>query len=494
MRSSATAEDLPDLSFAGQQDTYLNVSGQAALLEAVRSCWGSLWTARAIGYRAHNGLPQDGVSLAVVVQAMVQAEAAGVLFTANPLTGRRTESAIDATLGLGEALVSGQVEPDHYLVESASGRIVAKQLGAKVGPGAGGDRRSLQALPDGAIAALAGLGERVEAYFGIPQDIEWTWAAGELALVQSRPITSLYPLPAGMEPAGPLRVLGSFGAFQGMLDPLTPLGSDALRSLAASTACLLDYDVTWETQGVFRQAGERLWIDLTALLRNGFGRRLLHAALGQVEPSVREALLQVWDDPRLGVTSERPSVRTIRTAARLLLPLAGRLALALARPEAAQREAAKSVGRAIRWYETLSAEAHSLEQRLALLDEIAVSIRKFLLPGLFPRFVPGMASLYRLYRVCDELPAGRQVALELLRGLPNNVTTEMDLALWEAARRIQRDAAANEAFLTRAQPQPGASIPGKGPAARRAAGARRIPVTLRDARARRDRHGPAEMA
>ncbi len=233
-----------------------------------------------------------------------------------------------------------------------------------------------------------------------------------------------------------------------MLDPLTPLGSDALRSLAASTARLLDYDMTWETQGAFRQAGERLWIDLTALLRSGFGRRLLHAALGQVEPSVREALLQVWDDPRLAVTSERPSGRTIRTAARLLLPLAGRLALALVRPEAAQREAAKSVGRAIRWYEMQSVGAQTLEQRLALLDEIAVSVRKFLLPGLFPRFVPGMASLYRLYRLCDELPAGRQLALELLRGLPNNVTTEMDLTLWEAARCIQRDTAAREAFQT----------------------------------------------
>ncbi len=178
VRSSATAEDLPDLSFAGQQETFLNVAGPDAVLDAMRACWASLWTARAIGYRARNGIPREGLSLAVVVQAMVQAEAAGVLFTVNPLTGRRTESAIDATLGLGEALVSGQVEPDHYLVESASGRIVAKQLGAKIGPGAGADLRSTQALPDRAIAELVGLGQRVEAYFGGPQDIEWTWAAG----------------------------------------------------------------------------------------------------------------------------------------------------------------------------------------------------------------------------------------------------------------------------------------------------------------------------
>ena len=116
VRSSATAEDLPDLSFAGQQDTYLNVIGENALLKAVVRCWGSLWTARAIGYRARNGIGQNDVALAVVVQAMIPSEAAGVLFTVNPLSGKRTEIVIDATLGLGEALVSGKVEPDHYVV------------------------------------------------------------------------------------------------------------------------------------------------------------------------------------------------------------------------------------------------------------------------------------------------------------------------------------------------------------------------------------------
>ena len=186
VRSSATAEDLPDFSFAGQQDTFLNVLGDDALLDAVRECWSSLWTARAIGYRARNSIDQSAVSLAVVVQEMVQSEVSGVLFTANPLSGRRTETVIDATLGLGEALVSGLVQPDHYVTETASGRILEKRLGAKAtiirGVAGGGtvteaaDARGQQALSDKAIAAVTALGKRVADFYASPQDLEWAYA------------------------------------------------------------------------------------------------------------------------------------------------------------------------------------------------------------------------------------------------------------------------------------------------------------------------------
>ena len=265
--------------------------------------------------------------------------------------------------------------------------------------------------------------------------------------MQSRPVTSLYPLPDEHRSSRAIwRVLASFGAFQGVLDPLTPLGIDALRTLAATAAQLLKYDVTWETQGALKVAGQRLFLDLTALLRNGFGRRLLHGALGQVEPATGEAILQIWDDSRLAVTRERPSPRVLRRIAPLILPLAGRFLLALARPEAAQREAEQSVGMAIAYYEGLAAETHTLSQRLDLLNKIAGTIRKFLLVHLFPRFVPGMIALNRLYRLSDEVPEGRQLALEVLRALPHNVTTEMDLALWDTARHIRQNPAALAGF------------------------------------------------
>src|SRR5439155_21835988 len=128
VRSSATAEDLPDMSFAGQQETYLNMRGETMVLDAVKRCWASLWTARAIGYRARHGIPPEEVSLAVVVQELVPADAAGILFTANPLTGAREQVMINAAWGLGEAIVGGQVTPDTVVLDKASGALISQEI------------------------------------------------------------------------------------------------------------------------------------------------------------------------------------------------------------------------------------------------------------------------------------------------------------------------------------------------------------------------------
>ena len=190
VRSSATAEDLPDLSFAGQQDTYLNVVGIEQLLAAVINCWSSLWTARAIGYRIRNHINHEEAALAVIVQEMIQSEASGVLFTANPLTGLRSESVIDATLGLGEALVSGQVEPDHYVVNVLNNQIVSKTIGEKKissrGKAGGGvevieeSAEARQALSDEDILQVAAVGQQSQNEYDFLQDIEWALADGKL--------------------------------------------------------------------------------------------------------------------------------------------------------------------------------------------------------------------------------------------------------------------------------------------------------------------------
>ncbi len=445
VRSSATAEDLPDLSFAGQQDTYLNVSGVDALLAAVVDCWGSLWTGRAIGYRARNGISHKDISLAVVTQAMAPAEAAGVLFTANPLTGLRSETVIDATLGLGEALVAGQVEPDHYVVDVTGNAIIEKRLGSKGAE----ENRSRQALPDAAILDLAALAARVQASFGAPQDIEWTWGEGRLALVQARPITSLYPLPDDL-PADDLRVLGSFGAFQGVVGPFTPLGQDALRHLFAQMGRSFGYPHTHETQGVLRIAGERLWVDLTGALRNRIGRRLAVGALGQVEPGIRAAMLPLLDDPRLAPRSSGFNPDMMRRLAPAFLTLAPRFVRTLIVPDKSRAEAEAGVEAKLAEFATAAAAARTLADRLALLDAITASVRDFMFRLLLPRFAPGMASLYHLYALTRDLPGGRQRALEVTRGLPHNVTTEMDLALWQTAQRIQADDAAARTLAERA--------------------------------------------
>ncbi|KCZ71385.1 phosphoenolpyruvate synthase/pyruvate phosphate dikinase [Candidatus Methanoperedens nitroreducens] len=205
VRSSATAEDLPGAAFAGQQDTFLNVIGEEALLDAVRRCWASLWTDRAVTYRRRRGIDQRAVKLAIVIQHMVPADVAGVMFTANPVTGARDEIVIDANPGLGEAVVSGLVTPDHFVMRKQwlSWRIIERHHGKRevlIRPRTeGGTERvsfgskgALQpALPDPALRQLARLGLAIQQHFGNPQDIEWVWSGGKFFIVQSRPITAL---------------------------------------------------------------------------------------------------------------------------------------------------------------------------------------------------------------------------------------------------------------------------------------------------------------
>ena len=221
VRSSATAEDLPQAAFAGQQETFLNIQGEQEVLKAVRACWASLWSERAILYRAHQNVDQTAVKLAVVVQEMVPADAAGVMFTANPISGARDELVIDSSQGLGEAVVSGSVTPDHFIVNKRSGRVKEQQSGkreivirAKVGGGTEQvsthqEITGLATLPTLALKRLWKLGVEIERHYGAPQDIEWAWVhdgskRGELFVLQSRPVTAL---PEPLRVSGPMRLV-----------------------------------------------------------------------------------------------------------------------------------------------------------------------------------------------------------------------------------------------------------------------------------------------
>jgi pyruvate,water dikinase len=256
VRSSATAEDLAGASFAGQQETYLNVRGQEALLEAIRRCWASLWTARAMAYRARQGIAAATLSLAVVVQEMVEAEAAGVMFTANPANGRRDEAVIGAAWGLGESVVSGSVTPDDIVVRKGTGRVVSRETadqevmsvysehGTEDRPVPEARRRQ-QVLDDETAAELARYGARIEAHYGAPQDIEWALSGGEVFVVQARAITAL-PEPAADPPTEwpipyPHGLYFRASIVEQMPDPLSPLFADLIdgsvtRSLSALMA------------------------------------------------------------------------------------------------------------------------------------------------------------------------------------------------------------------------------------------------------------------
>ena len=476
VRSSATAEDLPEMSFAGQQDTYLNVTGDDALLRAVIDCWSSLWTGRAISYRARNGIQHESVSLAVVVQAMVDAEAAGVLFTANPLTGLRSETVIDATLGLGEALVAGQVEPDHYVVDALAGQIVSRAVGAKADstrskPGGGTvtaaeAQTGRPALGDEQILALAALGQRVADLYGAPQDIEWAWAQDTLHLLQARPVTSLYPVPQGLPPE-PLKVLLSFGAVQGMLEPMTRLGRDVIYELIVAAAGLFGMRVTGATQTVLFTAGERLWINITPLLRNTAGRKAARVALPFVDPAAAEALAPIWDDPRLQPERQGVSLRARLQLARFLLPVAGNVALNLLSPHRRRRLIVEHGERLLdKTGAYCAALAGDRRARLAQLARLLPETVDKHVPRVFRLFVSGVASgmvSLNLLRVLignhppgtGSLPGNRDRKpsspwddrlLAVTRGLPNNPTTEMDLTLWQVAQAIRGDADSHGAF------------------------------------------------
>jgi pyruvate,water dikinase len=447
VRSSATAEDLPEASFAGQQDTLLNVSGDAALLRAVVRCWSSLWTARAIGYRTRNAISHQSAALAVVVQEMVESESAGVLFTANPLTGKRTETVVDAALGLGEALVSGQVEPDHYVVDPVGGRILSKTLGSKAiairGRPDGGtetftqDATSTQALPDRAIIELAALGQFVARLFGVPQDIEWAWAGGKLILLQARPITSLFPLPDGMA-VEPLQVLLSVGAVQGMLDPMTPLGRDVFLTGAANLAKLIGQNETLGTQHFLAVAAERLFMNVTSPLSNPRARPLIRKALTMAEPGAAQALERLLADLPLARQRRLITLGTVVRIAPLFVRIIGNIGYNVLWPNAGRRRIQRRIEVVIKSFQADCAATTTLGERVALCEALFRSASR-LAPILMPGLAAGLGALQIIHYLAADLPDAQRQILETTRGLPHNVTTEMDLELWQTAAVIRAD-------------------------------------------------------
>jgi len=455
VRSSATAEDLPHASFAGQQDTYLNVVGEEALLDAVRRCWASLWTDRAVSYRAANGMDPRSVRLAVAVQRMVEAAVAGVLFTANPVTGRRRQAVIDASPGLGEAVVSGAVNPDHFVVNTAKGEILERRLGDKriavrASAGGGTQRFELEAREDEAsleedqILALAALGERVEEHYEAPQDMEWAIDGdGRIWLLQARPITTLYPLPASEDDL--LRVYFSVNVVQGVYRPLTPMGIQALRLFASSVATLAGRQPRDPYAGPdsFNEAGGRIFIDVTRALRTTFGRGLLDRLTQVGEARTTPILRSLAADLRL---APQPTPRWSTLRAVLLLLIRGRILLrvvqALARPESARARAMRVAAE----FRTAgeASESASAAERLDAVERVLLGGPPRILPALPPAVGTGFIAGALAGKLLGSLATDDERRI-VLRALPHNPTTEMDLALWRLAEEVRGDPASARA-------------------------------------------------
>lgn len=286
VRSSATAEDLPTASFAGQQDTYLNIIGKEAILKHISKCWASLFTERAVIYRLQNGFDHRKVHLSVVVQKMVFPQAAGILFTADPVTSNRKVLSIDASFGLGEAMVSGLVNSDNYKV--CNSKLIDKKISTKklaiyalkdggtkkqeIEP----ERQNRQALTDEKILQLERIGRKIEEHFGSPQDIEWCLVDDTFYIVQSRPITTLFPTPEANDQEN--HVYLSVGHQQMMTDAMKPLGLSFWLLM---------------TPASMRTAGARLFVDVTPMLASSTGRRTIIDVLGKSDPLIKDALTTI---------------------------------------------------------------------------------------------------------------------------------------------------------------------------------------------------------
>ncbi|WP_150271339.1 phosphoenolpyruvate synthase [Paenibacillus tepidiphilus] len=429
VRSSATAEDLPQASFAGQQDTYLNIIGLDAILEHIRKCWASLFTDRAVIYRMQHGFDHRRVHLSVIIQRMIVPQASGILFTADPVTSSRKVVAIDAGYGLGEALVSGLVSADHYKVQA--GRIAAKVISAKhlavYGLGEGGtetrpvpaDQQQAQTLTDTEIMELARLGRQIEAHFGRPQDIEWCLAEGIFYILQSRPITTLYPIPAVDDEEKHVYV--SVGHQQMMTDPIKPLG-------------LSFYLLT--TYAPMRTAGGRLFVDVARNLASAAGRDMLLNTLGQSDPLIKDALLSIIE--RGDIIAPFPEDEAAAG------PGNSPSAMPAADNEAQIDSDPAIAAELIRSSEASIAELkHHIQSKsgAALFDFIMEDIQE-LRKTLFNQhslkiIMAAMDASAWINRRIYEWLGEKNAADTLTQSVPGNITSEMGLALMEVADVIR---------------------------------------------------------
>ncbi|MGW0287235.1 rifamycin-inactivating phosphotransferase [Streptomyces sp. NPDC003236] len=421
VRSSATAEDLPTASFAGQQDTYLNVVGPTAVLRHVSRCWGSLFTERAVTYRRRNGIDHRTVHMAVVVQLMVFPQAAGILFTADPVTGNRNVATVDAGFGLGEALVSGLVNPDVFKVrddEVVAEAIAAKRLAVHAMPGGGtreaaidGRRQEQPALTHAQVVRLVRLGRRIEACFGRPQDIEWCLVDDGFQIVQSRPITTLFPVPEAGDQENHVYV--SVGHQQMMTDAMKALG----LSMWKLTAMVRMHD-----------AGGRLFVDVTGRLASPASRAGLLDLVGRSDPLTRDALETVLDregfvpslpDAAPGGPPAGAAPAPVETDPAVVTELIERSRKSVA---ALERDIRAKTGPELFDFLLEAFEEH----RRVLGDPLNIQV-----------IMAGMEATWWLNDKLYEWLGEKNAADTLTLSAPGNVTSEMGLALLDVADVIR---------------------------------------------------------
>jgi pyruvate,water dikinase len=422
VRSSATAEDLPGASFAGQHDTYLNVAGAAAVLRHVSRCWASLFSERAASYRARNGIDHRTVAMAVVVQRLLHPQAAGVLFTADPVSSNRTVTCVEAVVGLGEALVSGRAEADSYRVREGtviSTSIATKAFAVQAAEGGGtrdvpipSQRRAERVLTDAQVLRLAELGRRIEAHLGGPQDIVWCLVDDVVHIVQSRPITTLFPIPVADDDA--YRIYVSVGHGQMMTDAMKVLGISVWQHTALVA---------------MHEAGGRLFVDVTARLASPATRALTLDVFGRGDPLLRDALETVLS--RDGVLPA-PAAGDAPPP-----PPAGSAPVQIETDPAIVTELVEHSRQSI---DALRRDIRGLSGT-ALLDFVIADfaeLKRVLADPLSGQAVmAGMGALEWLNQNLESWLGEKGAADALMQSVPGNVTSEMGRALLDVADVIR---------------------------------------------------------
>ena len=434
VRSSATAEDLPTASFAGQQDSYLNIVGTDAILTHISKCWASLFTDRAIIYRIQNGFDHRKVYLAVVVQKMIFPQTAGILFTADPVTSNRKLLSIDASFGLGEAMVSGLVNADNYKV--CNGRIIDKKISTKklavyaVKDGGTrqqeieGEKQNTQALTDEQILQLEHIGRKIEEHFGSPQDIEWCLAkepdSQTIYIVQSRPITTIYPIPEANDQENHVYV--SVGHQQMMTDPMKPLG-------------LSFFLLT--TSAPMRKAGGRLFVDVTLQLASPAGRNVLINVLGKSDPLITDAMTTIVErgdfiktlppEIKQEQTPDKNSKETLHRDYQIQIEYDPAIV-----PDLIKRS---------------QTSINELKQNIQsksgsdlfdfILEDIQILKKIMSDPQSFAVIMSGMNAASWINEKMNEWLGEKNVADTLSQSVPNNITSEMGLELLNVADVIR---------------------------------------------------------
>lgn len=455
VRSSATAEDLPGTSFAGQYSTFLNVKGKEELYQSVKKCWASLWNFRAITYRIKQNIPDKDLAHGVVVQKMIDAEKSGILFTANPVNGRRDQMLLNASWGLGEAIVGGEVTPDQWILDKNSQTVIEERIACKeVMTVLKGRGITLEKVPDNQqeqltldseeVSRLQALGKQVEAYFGSPQDIEWSCKAGQVFLVQTRPITSLYPLPELVDKQKGIRIYVNFSLVsQGMQEPFTPMGESVFLKTFLAPAQITDRKIKderdlWWCQSV----GGRIFIDYTEFLRDKkqWKNMIENDLFSDQEPLTAKALQQWLEKNEEAITAYKSKIlpfilKKIIPLFKIAWPMITATLYGTLFPVKARERAIYEFEKVPRLAKEERKKLQTIEDKVSFIESY---IGAFMIKGFstLAYVAPSYKNMQKAQKIAGRYLEDLSDFRLVEKSLPHNPTTEMGLALMEIAKKL----------------------------------------------------------